>query len=190
MSADIIDTNVVEMRFDNEQFVKNVSQTIDVVDQLKNSLEFDSHSFDSLTRAANNIDLSRIATGVEALSDRFSGLGIVGMTAIQRITNEVMTLGGKLAKLVAKPWQQIITGGTNRASNIEQARFQLKGLYGDTAEGAAKLAMTMDATAAQIQQITGYTEDMVVAMDAANYAVADTAYGLDSAAKAASVLET
>jgi len=190
MSADIIDTNVVEMRFDNEQFVKNVSQTIDVVDQLKNSLEFDSHSFDSLTRAANNIDLSRIATGVEALSDRFSGLGIVGMTAIQRITNEVMTLGGKLAKLVAKPWQQIITGGTNRASNIEQARFQLKGLYGDTAEGAAKLAMTMDATAAQIQQITGYTEDMVVAMDAANYAVADTAYGLDSAAKAASVLAT
>lgn len=190
MSADVIDTNVVEMRFDNEQFVKNVSQTIDVVDQLKNSLEFDSHSFDSLTRAANNIDLSRIATGVEALSDRFSGLGIVGMTAIQRITNEVMTLGGKLAKLVAKPWQQIITGGTNRASNIEQARFQLKGLYGDTAEGAAKLAMTMDATAAQIQQITGYTEDMVVAMDAANYAVADTAYGLDSAAKAASVLAT
>lgn len=190
MSADIIDTNVVEMRFDNEQFVKNVSQTIDTVDKLKASLEFDSHSFDSLTRAANNIDLSRIATGVEALSDRFSGLGIVGMTAIQRITNEVMTLGGKLAKLVAKPWQQIITGGTNRASNIEQARFQLKGLYGDTAEGAAKLAMTMDATAAQIQQITGYTEDMVVAMDAANYAVADTAYGLDSAAKAASVLAT
>lgn len=190
MSADVIDTNVVEMRFDNEQFVKNVSQTIDVVDQLKNSLEFDSHSFDSLTRAANNIDLSRIATGVEALSDRFSGLGIVGMTAIQRITNEVMTLGGKLAKLVAKPWQQIITGGTSRASNIEQARFQLKGLYGDTAEGARKLAMTMDATAEQIQQITGYTEDMVVAMDAANYAVADTAYGLDSAAKAASVLAT
>ena len=190
MSADVIDTNVVEMRFDNEQFVKNVSQTIDVVDQLKNSLEFDSHSFDSLTRAANNIDLSRIAIGVEALSDRFSGLGIVGMTAIQRITNEVMTLGGKLAKLVAKPWQQIITGGTNRASNIEQARFQLKGLYGDTTEGARKLAMTMDATAEQIQQITGYTEDMVVAMDAANYAVADTAYGLDSAAKAASVLAT
>lgn len=190
MSADIIDTNVVEMRFDNEQFVKNVSQTIDTVDKLKASLEFDSHSFDSLTRAANNIDLSRIATGVEALSDRFSGLGIVGMTAIQRITNEVMTLGGKLAKLVAKPWQQIITGGTSRASNIEQARFQLKGLYGDTAEGAAKLAMTMDATAEQIQQITGYTEDMVVAMDAANYAVADTAYGLDSAAKAASVLAT
>ena len=188
--SDVIDTSVVELQFDSEQFINGVSQTIDTVDQLKDSLTFDSRSFDSLTRAANNVDLSGISASLEAIQERFSTFGIVGMTAVQRITNEIMTLMGKLAKLAAKPWQQILTGGTNRAANIEQATFQLQGLYGKTEEGAAKLAMTMNADADAIYRLTGYTEDMVVAMDAANYAVADTAYGLDSAAKAASVLAT
>lgn len=190
MSADVIDTNVVEIQFDNTQFINNVSQTIDTVDKLKESLTFDSHSFDSLSKATNNIDLSNISSNLESLSNRFSTLGIVGMTAIQRITNEAMTLAGKLGKLVAKPWQQIITGGTNRAQNIAQAQFQLQGIYGKDELGLGKLKMTMSGTSEEILRLTQRTEDEIVAMNAADYAVADTAYGLDSAAKAASVLAT
>lgn len=187
---EVIDTNVVEIKFDNSQFVENVAQTIATVNELKESLQFDSNSFDSLERATRNIDLSGISSSLESLSDRFSTFGIIGMTAVQRITNEVMTLGGKLMKLVAKPWQQIITGGTNRAANIAQAQFQLEGLFGKTDEGLAKLNMTMKASSDEITKLTGLTDDMIVAMNAADYAVADTAYGLDSAAKAASVLAT
>ena len=187
---EVIDTNVVDIKFDNSQFVENVAQTIATVNELKESLQFDSNSFDSLEKATRNIDLSGISSSLESLSERFSTFGIVGMTAIQRITNEAMTLGGKLMKLVAKPWQQIITGGTNRAANIAQAQFQLEGLFGKTDEGLAKLNMTMKASSAEITQLTGLSEDLIVAMNAADYAVADTAYGLDSAAKAASVLAT
>ena len=187
---EVIDTNVVEIKFDNTQFVENVAQTIATVNELKESLQFDSNSFDSLEKATRNIDLSGISSSLESLSERFSTFGIVGMTAIQRITNEAMTLGGKLMKLVAKPWQQIITGGTNRAANIAQAQFQLEGLFGKTDEGLAKLNMTMKASSDEITRLTGLSEDLIVAMNAADYAVADTAYGLDSAAKAASVLAT
>ena len=188
--SDVIDTNVVEIRFDNSQFIENVSQTIDSVNNLKEALVFDENSFDAITRASRSVDLSGIATNIESLSERFSTFGIVGMTAIQRITNEVMTLAGKLGSLLTAPWKQIISGGTSRAENISNAQFQLQGIFGKTEEGARKLAMTMNADAKAIHEMTGYTEDMVVAMDAANYAVADTAYGLDSAAKAASVLAT
>ena len=188
--SEVVETKVVEIQFDNGQFIENVSKTVEAVDNLKDSLQFDSKSFDSLTKAANNIDLSKVADNIQSLSDRFSTFGIVGMTAVQRVTNEVMTLGGKLLGLLAKPWHQIVTGGTNRAANIAKAKFQLEGIFGKEAEGVAKLAMAMDADATKIQELTGYTEDLVVAMDAANYAVADTAYGLDSAAKAASVLAT
>lgn len=186
----VVDTNVVEIKFDNSQFVENVSQTIDIVNELKDSLQFDSNSFDSLEKATRNIDLSGITTSLESLSQRFSTFGIIGMTAIQRITNEVMTLAGRLGRVLAKPWQQIITGGTNRAANIAQAQFQLEGLFGKTDEGLAKLNMTMKASSDEIEKMTGMTSDMIVAMNAADYAVADTAYGLDSAAKAASVLAT
>ena len=190
MSADIIDTNIVEMKFDSRQFINDVNVTKLAVDELKDSLNFDSNSFDALKRAAANIDLSSVASNIESLSDRFSTFGIVGMTAIQRITNEVMTLSGKLVGLLAKPWQQIISGGTSRAANIGQAKFQLEGLFGKDELGLAKLNMTMAATTEEIKQLANVTEDMAVCMNAADYAVADTAYGLDSAAKAASVLAT
>ena len=94
--SDVVDISVAKLGFDNREFINNVNMSIMAVDALKDSLTFDSKSFDSLTKAANNIDLSSIATNVESLSQRFSTFGIVGMTAIQRITNELMTLGGKL----------------------------------------------------------------------------------------------
>lgn len=192
--SDVIDTNIVDLKFDGNDFINGVNHSIMAVDALKESLVFDSKSFDSLSKAANNIDLSTISAGVESLSQRFSTFGIVGMTAVQRITNAVIDLGGKFAGLLAKPWKQILTGGWSRASNIGQATFQLEGLFGKSEEGVAKLNMTMKATGEQVAQLAkeaqGYSEDMIVAMNAADYAVADTAYGLDSAAKAASVLAT
>ena len=192
--SDVVDISVAKLGFDNREFINNVNMSIMAVDALKDSLTFDSKSFDSLTKAANNIDLSSIATNVESLSQRFSTFGIVGMTAIQEITKAAMELGGKLVGLLAKPWKQIVSGGWSRASNIGQAKFQLEGLFGKSEEGAAKLNMTMMATSEQIAQLAeqsqGFSKDMIVAMNAADYAVADTAYGLDSAAKAASVLAT
>lgn len=190
MSAEILDTEVVELQFKNGQFVEAVDHSLMYVEKLKNSLSFDSSAFDALSRAASKIDLSAVASNIESLSDRFSTFGIIGMTAIQRITNEVMTLAGKLGGLLTKPWQQIITGGTNRAQNIAQAKFQLQGIFGKDEAGLAQLNMTMQATSDEILKLTNRTEDEIVAMNAADYAVADTAYGLDSAAKAASVLAT
>jgi len=190
MSAEILDTEVVELQFKNGQFVEAVDHSLMYVEKLKNSLSFDSSAFDALSRAASKIDLSAVASNIESLSDRFSTFGIIGMTAIQRITNEVMTLAGKLGGLLTKPWQQIISGGTSRAQNIANAQFQLQGIFGKDDAGLAKLNMTMKATSDEILKLTNRTEDEIVAMNAADYAVADTAYGLDSAAKAASVLAT
>ena len=192
--SDVIDTNIVELKFDSNEFINGVNHSIMAVDALKDSLKFDSNAFDALTKSANNVDFSAVAANIESLSNRFSTFGIVGMTAIQRITNELMTLGGKFMGILAKPWNQILTGGWNRASNIGQAKFQLEGLFGKSEEGVAKLNMTMMATSEQVAKLAeesqGFSEDMIVAMNAADYAVADTAYGLDSAAKAASVLAT
>ena len=86
--SDVIDTNVVEIRFDNSQFIENVSQTIDSVNTLKEALVFDTSSFDGITQATRSIDLSGVAANIESLSDRFSTFGIIGMTAVQRITND------------------------------------------------------------------------------------------------------
>ena len=41
MSAELVDERVVEMRFDNKDFEKNVDQSIKTINKLKDSLDFE-----------------------------------------------------------------------------------------------------------------------------------------------------
>lgn len=156
------ESRVVEMRFDNQQFEANAKETLNTLDQLKRALEqnISGDAFDQLDRAARNVDLSGIEAGIEALTDRFSTLGIVGMSVIQNITN---ALTNTLGRAVSNFTDSIVSGGLRRAQNIENARFQLQGIL-DTAEEV--------------------TEVMKNASDS----VDGTAYALDAAANAASQL--
>ena len=192
--SDVVENKVVQLEFDNSRFEKNVEQSIKSINELKESLVLGPKTQTAITDSVNKIDLSGLANQVDNIAYRFSTFGIAGMTAIQRITNAAIDLGLTLERKVVgvfgAAWNQIITGGTSRAANIEQATFQLKGIFGEQAEGQVELQMAMTGTSEQIKELTGLTEDLIVAENAANYAVADTAYGLDSAAKAASVLAT
>jgi hypothetical protein len=154
-----IDSRVVEMRFDNDQFESGVKESLNTLDKLKESLDLDdaAKSFDALDKAADNVDLSGIAAGIEALQNRFSTLGIVGMTVISNITTSLMNMASSAISYVS---DSIISGGLKRAQNIENAHFQLQ-------------ALLKDETAVQ------------AVMDNAMDSVSDTAYAYDEAAKAA-----
>ena len=160
------DERVVSLEFDNSKFEKNTQQSIKTLNDLDESLQKagSAKGLENLGKSANKIDLSALADNVQTVADRFSTMGIVGMTAIQNITNGVMNLGKKALG-------QIISGGWKRALNIEQAKFQIEGLKGvwdDTSKG--------------------YKEGMKTIKDAVNNAVSGTAYGLDEAAKIGSQL--
>lgn len=154
-----IDEKIVEMQFDNKNFEKNVQSSLLSLDRLKKGLNLDSsaRSLNNLGEVAGRFSLGGIADGVEGLKLKFSALGVIGVTALVNLTNSALRFGRKLRNLITDP---IITGGFNRALNIEQAKFQFEGLGMD------------------IEQ----------AMEDALYAVKGTAYGLDQAAKAASQL--
>lgn len=154
----VIDGKVVEMKFDNSDFEKNVSQSMSTLDKLKQALNFDSaKSLENIGRAARNFDLSNVGTVVDSVQARFSALQIVGMTALSELTKAALHFGANVVSSVINPIKQ---GGMNRALNIEQAKFQLDGL------GIAWEKISEDI----------------------NYSVSGTAYGLDAAAKAASQL--
>ena len=155
-----IDQKVVEMRFDNAQFEKNVSTSMSTLDKLKQSLNFDgaAKSFENIDRAANNVSFDKIASGVEALQNRFSTMGIVGMRVIGNMTD---TMIGFVKKGINFVTDSVIQGGKKRAMNLENAHFQLQGLLKDEAA---------------VQAI----------MKNVNDSVDGTAYSLDAAAKVAS----
>lgn len=142
-----VDDRIVRMTFDNQKFEEGVKTTMQSLENLKKGLDF-----------------SGIQTGIESLQKRFSTMGIVGMEITRKITDGVISSAKKLGDATIG---QIKQGGMRRALNIEQARFQLQGLFSD-----------MKNADAQVDKVMG----------AALNAVRGTAYGLDEAAKSASVL--
>lgn len=154
-----IDERVVEMRFDNKQFESGVKQTLSTLDKLKMALNLpnSSKAMENLDRAARNVNLDGIASGVAALEKRFSTMGIVGMRVIENLTDSFMNFASKGVNFVT---DSIVSGGIKRAMNIENAHFSLQALLKDEAK---------------VQAI----------MDNAMESVDGTAYAYDEAAKAA-----
>lgn len=94
-----VDNRVVEMQFDNHQFEKNVHTSLSTLDRLKQALNFDksSKNLSAFTNVAGKFNLDGIGSAVDGLSNRFNALGIVGITALQRITNAAITTGKNVA---------------------------------------------------------------------------------------------
>ena len=158
-----IENRIVEMQFENKQFESGVQESLSTLDKLKKSLNFDD-SAKNLQNFSNsvtkNLDMNGIGSAVEKLKDRFSASGIAGMEVIRRLTDFAIDAGKAIASALDAPFAQIRQGGWKRAMNIEDAKFQLQGL-----------GVAWENVAGDI-----------------DYAVADTAYGLDVAAKACAQL--
>ena len=158
-----IENRIVEMQFENKQFESGVQESLSTLDKLKKSLNFDdsAKNLQSFSNSVTkNLDMNGIGSAVEKLKDRFSTSGIVGMEVIKRLTNFAIDAGKAIASALDAPFAQIRQGGWKRAMNIEDAKFQLQGL-----------GVAWENVAGDI-----------------DYAVADTAYGLDVAAKACAQL--
>ena len=157
-----IDEKVVEMKFDNKQFETNVQTSLSTLDKLKAKLNLTgaSKGLEDVNKATKSLDFSQMESSLAAIEKRFSTMGIVGMTVIQNLTNSVI---GMMYKLKNYSIDRIIGGGYTRASKIENARFQLKGLMSNLKD----------------------VEDVMKDVD---FGVTDTAYGLDAAATVAAQL--
>jgi tape measure domain-containing protein len=94
-----IDQRVVEMRFDNANFEKNVSTSMSTLDKLKKSLKFEDSTkgFENISKAAGRVDMGGLSNGVESVRLKFSALEVMAVTALQNITNSALNAGKKIA---------------------------------------------------------------------------------------------
>lgn len=98
--ANEIDNRVVQMQFDNAQFERGVSTSINTLDKLKSSLKMDgvAKGFDKIQSLGNSIHFDSLYASLETVGHRFSVLEIAAITAIQNITNRAVDAGIRLAK--------------------------------------------------------------------------------------------
>lgn len=97
-----IDERIVEMRFDNAQFEKNVATSMSTLDKLKKSLKFkdSSKSLEELGTAARKVDMSPLANGVETVRAKFSAMEVIAITALANITNSALNTGKRIVSAI------------------------------------------------------------------------------------------
>lgn len=150
-----VDSRVVEMRFDNENFEKNTKKTISTIDRLMEKLQFKGaeKGFEKLDAAAKNVDFATMQTSLDRLESKFSSLNIVATTALVNITNKFVDAGEKLVKSlsidqVASGWDKY----TEKTSNVQTI---------------------MNATGKSIDQVNGYLNKLMWYSDETSYSFSE-----------------
>ena len=152
-----IDRRIVEMKLDNGEFGRRTEQTVKNLQDLEKALQLDGAG-KGLSDLENKVKGFSLSGIGDAVDSIASKFSVLGAVGFTAIQSLTNTVMGFGQKLISNVLDPIFSGGKRRALNIESAKFQLEGL---------KVAW----------------EDVLPAI---NYAVLDTAYGLDEAAKAAS----
>jgi hypothetical protein len=83
-----VDKRIVEMQFDNKQFESGIQTSLKSLTNLDKGLK----------DAGNGDSLAGLTSAVQTISDRFSTLGIVGMTVLQNITNAALNAATSMIK--------------------------------------------------------------------------------------------
>ena len=95
-----IDQRVVEMRFDNQHFERNVATSMSTLDKLKQKLNLSgaTKGLDNIDSATKKINMGVLGTAVDAVSAKFSALQVMGVTALANITNSAVNAGKNIVK--------------------------------------------------------------------------------------------
>lgn len=122
-----IDQRVVDMRFNNQQFESGVRTSTKTLDKLKSALNLDgaAKSLNNLDSAAKSFSLSGMASGIETISSRFTAMGIVGMTVLQRLTNAMISAGQNFTKALTV--QPVFEGFSEYEMAIKATKVMMSG---------------------------------------------------------------
>lgn len=97
-----IDEKIVSMELDNSNFEENARESMSTLDKLKEKLNFKNtdDGLDNVAKSAEkaNPAFSKMGEAVESVKLKLSALEVVGITALQNITNKAIDAGLSLAK--------------------------------------------------------------------------------------------
>lgn len=98
-----IDNRIVNMEFNNKGFESGVATTLESLKKLNESLKMKTETggFSKITESISNLKnsgLGSLGSGVEEVSNKFSAMRVVAMTALANITNSAVNAGKRLVK--------------------------------------------------------------------------------------------
>ena len=157
-----VDERVVEMRFDNAQFEKNVHQTMQSLEQLNDSLRLDGaeKGFEKISDASAKVDFDEMQGALDNLSGKFSAVEVMGVAALSHITRQAVDTGERLVKSLSLDQ---VTSGWNKY-----------------AQKTASVQTIMNATGKSIAKVNGYLSKLMWFSDETSYGFTDMTSALST----------
>lgn len=155
-----LDERVVEMRFDNAQFEKNVHQTMQSLEKLNDSLRLDGaeKGFEKISDVSAKVDFDEMQGALDNLSDKFSAVEVMGVAALSHITRQAVDAGEKLVKSLSLDQ---VTNGWNKY-----------------AQKTASVQTIMNVTGKSIAKVNGYLSKLMWFSDETSYSFTDMTQSL------------
>ena len=94
----VIENKVVEMKFDNKNFQRNVQDTMTSLDKLKEKLKLNgaSQGLENVKSISERMHFNGLSTAVESVRTKFSALEVIGVTALANIANSAVNAGKRI----------------------------------------------------------------------------------------------
>lgn len=144
-----VDTKIVELKFNNDNFSQKVDSTLNKLEQLNKEIKQVGlgDALKNFNRGIKDVDMRPMTKGIEEVNKGFSKMEVVGITALANITNTAVNMGKKIASKLIEPLTKgVMQGGLSRARNIEQATFSFEGQkIGKSDESLSYYKEVMDA---------------------------------------------
>lgn len=155
-----VDKRVVEMRFDNAQFEKNVHQTMQSLEKLNDSLRLDGaeKGFEKIGDASAKVDFDEMQGALDDLSGKFSAVEVMGVAALSHITRQAIDTGERLVKSLSL--DQVTSG------------------WSKYAQKTASVQTIMNATGKSIAKVNGYLSKLMWFSDETSYSFTDMTQSL------------
>ena len=151
-----IDKRIVQMQFDNQGFERGVNTTMKSLKNLNESLKMKGAT-NGLSEVGSGVNkltsagIGALSSGVDAVSGRFSALGIIAATALENITNRAIDAGRNLSrKLTIEP----VTTGFNE---YETKMGAIQTILTNTASKGT----TMDDVTAALNELNTYADKTI-----------------------------
>ena len=126
--ADAMDTRIVEMQFNNKDFEKNISVSQKSLEKFKKELNFDetSKGLENFSKSVKNVDFSVMENNIQALTDKFTGLGNVGEYVLSRIRRTLESMGDKVMSFVNSLTTVQVSAGFTKYESLNKSVQTLK----------------------------------------------------------------
>ena len=155
-SSNQVDSKVVELQFNNQQFEANAKTSLSTLERLKKALDFSKTktSIMEMGDGLKSITISSLASGLDQVQAKFSSLDVVAMTTISRITNGVIDMGEAFVKSVST--DQIEAGWNKYAEKTSAVQT----IMAATAkEWGGDTAGQMEHVNSQLEKLNWFTDE-------------------------------